>query len=153
MRSDVGLFLLPEVVSLFSEVQLLSRTSREWKQASQTHRPPLFLNMFEIKDNSTEGWVFFFFISPPGTSSTWKQSHSTDPQPNCLSVCFISFWCLFVWLLTQFLTSFLFLHVICVLLINQFSLALTKFTSGPETRLLSWGLFPLKENTVLQRIN
>lgn len=54
---------------ILSEVQLLSRMSGEWKQALWIDRPLLFQNMFEIKDNSIEG--FFFFT--PGTKSTWKQ--------------------------------------------------------------------------------
>lgn len=60
---------------LFSEVQLLSRTSGEWKQAWRTDRPLLFVSMFEIKDNSTEG----FFPS-------WDQQHMDPPpiQPDSL---------------------------------------------------------------------
>lgn len=84
---------------LFSEVQLLSRTSGEWKQAWRTDRPLLFVSMFEIKDNSTEG----FFPS-------WDQQHM-DPPPSNLTASssrLTSFCCLFVSLLLQFLTSFFF---------------------------------------------
>lgn len=68
MRSCSRLFLLPEVL-LFSEMQLLSRSSGEWKQASWTDRPPLFLNLFEIKDNC-------FSLIPLGTSS--KRKHNSN---------------------------------------------------------------------------
>ncbi len=66
-------------------MQLLSRTSREWKQASWMDRPLLFLNMFEIKDNSTE------------VSSSWDQQHMEtksqhwSPYPTWQPVCLFNF--------------------------------------------------------------
>lgn len=72
-------------ICLFSEVQLLSRTSGEWKQASWMDRPPLFLNMFEIKDTSVE------------VSSSWDRRHMEtksqhwSPYPTWQPVCLFNF--------------------------------------------------------------